>query len=157
MTKQKRTHYVLVKSQTVTEAGGIECGWLSSRKLLSAGMWPLYERTLCRKMVREDERVLIYVAGDEIHGRHIVAEARIAAVEPWTKRAAAECPILLDGVPATVLRLDEIHYLDKPVRVADVLDRLTIAPKNPSKWGFLFAAGMRSLEKADFDVLRGVA
>ena len=56
-----------------------------------------------------------------------------------------------------MLRLDQIHYLEKPVRVSDVLDRLTFKPKNPSKWGFLFAAGMRSLEKADFDVLRGVA
>lgn len=157
MTKQKRTHYVLIKSQAVTEAGGIECGWLSARKLLQSGMWPLYERTLCRKMVREDERVLIYVAGDELHGRHIVAEARIAGVEAWTSTAARECPILLDGIPATVLRLDQIHYLDKPVRVSDVLDRLSFAPKNRSKWGFLFAAGMRSLEQADFNVLRGLS
>jgi len=153
----KNNHFILIKHPSETSKGEVLSAHESCKRLLDWGIWPLFKNTRCRLMVKPGNPVLIYTAGNASDGRQIIARATVAGITPWYRKAGLNCPILLEGIPESALHLDQIEYLDKPVKITDHLDDLSFIPENRKKWGVSMMGGMRSINQGDYETLSGKA
>lgn len=149
----KNEHFILIKHPSETISGKTLTATESCQSLLDTGIWPLFENTRCRLMVRPGNSVLIYAAGQGKDGRRIIASAYVAGITPWSRKFQQKCPILLEGIPVTALHLDRIEHLNSPVLMTDYLDALSFIPENRKKWGVSMMGGMRSISQADYNIL----
>lgn len=149
-----RTHFILIKRGGSTRTGERVTAMEAAKLLLECGLWPLWERTRCRKMLGAGNRVLIYLAGSEVGCGKVVASAVVDAVEPWSvRRHHTRYPLILDETPDRVLSLTEVKFFRKPVSVRDKLDQLSFTSSNRAKWGSAFMGGVRSVSQEDYEVL----
>lgn len=149
----KNEHFILIKHPSETISGKPLTATQSCQSLLDIGIWPLFQNTKCRLMVRPGNSVLIYAAGQGKDGRRIIASAYIAGISPWSRKLQQKCPIFLEGIPVTALQLDRINYLSSPVLMTDYLNALSFIPKNRKKWGVSMMGGMRSISQVDYNIL----
>lgn len=147
--------FVLVKQEGFSENGALLSAKESAKLLLDSRIWPLWERTNCRKMVAAGDEVLIYLAGMEPGAQSVIASAKIEGISEWSRQYSKDYPLMLEDIPAKVLRLSDVKYLPDAIHVPGVLDKLSFTPKNKSKWGTAFMGGMRHLSKADYSILSG--
>lgn len=143
-------HFVLIKSADQDARTGARVGAAgAARRLLDARFWPLWEHISGRVLVDSGDRVCVYLGG----AGTVIARARVAAVRPWSRVHATTYPLVLGGVPALVLELDDVVIFDRPVAVAPQVDRLDCVGENKAKWGMSFCGGMRSLTVRDYGLL----
>ena len=147
--------FVLIKKEGFSESGSLLTAKESAQLLIENRIWPLWEKTNCRKMVSVGDELLIYLAGRECGAQSVIASAKIIKISQWNRKVSATYPLMLDGVPERVLHLSDIRYFQKALHVPSVLDKLSFTPKDKSKWGVKFMGGMRNLNKRDFAVLSG--
>ena len=148
-------YFVLVKREGYCRKGSMLSARESATLLIDNSIWPLWEKTRCRKMVAEGDKLLIYLAGNEPGSQSVIASAKIAKISDWNRKYSAMYPLMLDGIPERVLHLCEVKHFKHAVHVPEVLSKLSFAPKNRSKWGTAFMGGMRNLNKADYSILGG--
>ena len=143
-------HFALIKSADDDARSGTRVDALTAAtRLLDGGFWPLWENTPGRIVVDAGDRVCIYLSGSGT----VVASARIAKVQPWTRAIAAAYPLVLGGSPELVLSLVDIKFLARPVVAASHVDKLDCVGTNKRKWGAAFCGGMRSLTAHDYHLL----
>ena len=87
----------------------------------------------------------------------MVASAKVEQVAEWSSSLARAYPLMLDGTPFSVLKLNNISLLPEPVAVKERLCRLSFVNAGSKKWGVAFMGGCRSIGKADFGVLTSTA
>lgn len=145
-------HFILIKLDGYDAKGRFMSGYDSAKALLDAGIWPLWQRTRCKNIVGDGDKVLIYIAGTSEHAREVVASATVETVEIWNKQHEAIYPLALDGIPLKVLRLTDIK-MESTVNITDKLDQLSFIPENREKWGVALMGGMRQLSSDDFALL----
>jgi len=147
-------HYLLIKGSGRSRTGAPLNSSEAADALLWSRMWPLWEHTRCRKMIEPGDRVAIYCSGG---AAAVIGTARVTGLEPWTRQHLLAYPLLLEGVPHIVLRLDDIRRFDDPLKVQPILTRLTwFARKAPTKkWGVHFMGGVRFVNEADFETFTG--
>ena len=153
MTKVNKSHFILIKRSGFCARLKMISATESAHKLLHSRIWPLWEGTRCKSMVKAGHKVLIYLAGDESDCKKVIAMAVVKNVVDWSSKHKRCYPLMLDGLPTKVLELKEVRYFDSPVDVREKLDTLSFIPQNKKKWGVAMMGGMRSLNKADYDVL----
>lgn len=149
----KNTHFILIKHPSETHDGMLRSATESCQSLLSWGLWPLFENTRCRLMIKAGNQVLIYTAGQGKDARRILATAKVADIVKWSPKIERACPLFLDGIPVSALVLEHIAYLGSPVNIKDHLDDLSFIPENREKWGVAMMGGMRSIPENDFKTL----
>ena len=149
----KNSHFILIKHPSETSQGALLTASESCKELLSWGFWPLFQGTRCRLMVAPGNSVLIYTAGQKEDARRVVAKATVAEIAPWTRSHARACPIFLEGIPVSVLVLQDVEYFENPTLITDHLDDLSFIPTNRKKWGVAMMGGMRSIGLSDYQVL----
>lgn len=121
----------------------------AAKRLLSIGIWPLWENTPSRAVVAANDRICVYLCGTSA----VIASARIKSIIPWSCETAASYPLILGGTPSIALCLDDVQVSDTPIFVAEHKDQLNCIGQNKKKWGAAFCGGMRSLTKNDFSIL----
>lgn len=143
-------HFALIKSRDY--AAGTEQAvdaFAAAKRLLEVGFWPIWANTPGRVVVDTGDRVCVYLSGVS----SVIATARIAKIEPWSREFSAAYPLVLGGVPEHVLSLTDVQYLERHVSVGRTIERLDCVGKNKRKWGTAFVGGMRTLTVHDYQVL----
>lgn len=144
-------HYVLIRARGTARTGACLNASESARALLDAGVWPLWRHTPHRKRVAPGDSVAIYLAGSSC----VIATARVEALGGWSRELRSLYPLMLDGVPAGLLRLGDVRWLRREVQVRDVLGQLSFVPAEERGWGARFSGGVRKVHELDFEVLVG--
>ncbi|AVQ00278.1 hypothetical protein C7S18_23565 (plasmid) [Ahniella affigens] len=148
-TKTQVQHFVLIKQPDFLAGGGHLSALEAARQLLDAGMWPLWSRTPCKNLVREGDRVAIYLSGTR--NQCVVATAAVQFKQPWSPPFARRYPLALSGTPCQVLVLEGVTWLRKPILVRRRAARLSFM--DTPKWGANFMGGMRRLSQEDFEAM----
>jgi len=134
---------------TTDQAASLTCPKRSARDIvrvrLNRGLWPLYERTPYRRGLRSGAAVALYA------GRFVIATATITGVIEAGYRTLSD-DTATESVAAH-LRLENVSWLDPAIDFRERLPRLTICPKNMSKWGIVLMGGIRGISCADWETL----
>jgi len=147
-----KIHFALIKRDDFeAQSGRLLDALTAAKKLLDCGSWPLWEKTPSRVVVGVDDRVCVYLSGVGT----VVATARIAKIEPWSRTHQSSYPLYLGGSPSQVLRLADVQMLPQPVAVGSLVDHLDCVGQNKRKWGSAFCGGMRTLSPHDYRLLTG--
>lgn len=115
------------------------------RVRLNRGLWPLYERTPYRRALRPGSAVALYA------DRLVIATATIVGVIEAGYRTLSDDTAT--ELVAAHLRLENISWLDPAIDFREMLPRLTLCPKNMSKWGVVLMGGIRGINRADWETL----
>jgi len=156
-TKAAPRHFLLIKREGVDAQGRRLSATECTKALLDVGVWPLWEHTLNRLAIKAGAKVAIYLSGPG--NQKVVATALVDRVALWTRAHEKNYPLILDGIPHSVLQLTDIRLLDQPLPVASRLSKLSFVKTDPEtgeplpKWGVRFMGGARSLNDADFHIL----
>lgn len=142
-------NYLLIKQHGLDAKGRNCTARASAQLLLDAKVWPLWDRTRNRKVIAAGDRLAVYLAGTS----EVIATAQVLKVEKWSNSHARWYPLLLDGIPAAVLVLENVSMLPVPVQVRQRLQQLSFVPRNSSKWGVAFMGGVRVVSDVDFKQL----
>jgi hypothetical protein len=144
-------HFLLIKREGFDALGGRLTAQESATALLAAGIWPLWEHTRNRLAMKAGDRVAVYLSGDG--GCRVIATADVKTIGQWDRTSAKSYPLALDGIPFSVLHLDDVKLLDNPVEVKARLAKLSFINHGSPKWGVAFMGGTRALGAADFNTL----
>jgi len=144
-------HYLLIKSAGHSADGNQMTARDSALALLRNGAWPLWDHTRNRKAIAGGDVVAVYLSGTG--QSEVFATAKVEAVVPWSTAFAKKYPLVLDGIPFSVLKLSDVMVLDRPVVVKDRLSQLSFVNQDSRKWGVCFMGGTRAVNAADFDAL----
>ena len=143
--------YLLIKKEGLGADGKRLSARQSALALLEKGYWPLWEHTRNRCRIAEGDLVAVYLSGN---GKcQVVATARISKIGPWNSAMGRTYPLILDGIPFSVLYLADVVIFENSVPVKERLDQLSFVNQNSPKWGVAFMGGTRALGEADFQVL----
>lgn len=148
-------YYLLIKREGLGAKGQRLTARQSAVALLEQGIWPLWEHTKNRKAIAAGDLVAVYLSGDG--GGKVIASAKVEQVAEWSSSLARAYPLMLDGTPFSVLKLNNIGLLPEPVAVKERLSRLSFVNASSKKWGVAFMGGCRSIDKTDFGVLTSAA
>ena len=152
-------YYLLIKRDGFDAKGLCLTVRLTARQsacaLLEQGIWPLWVHTKNRKAIAAGDLVAIYLSGDG--GGRVIAFAKVEQVAEWSHSQARSYPLMLDGTPFSVLKLNNIGLLREPVAVKERLGRLSFVNASSKKWGVAFMGGCRAIGEADFGVLTSPA
>lgn len=144
-------HYLLIKSAGHNAAGARLSARESALALLDNGLWPLWSHTRNRKAIAPGDSVAVYLSGTG--ASQVVATATVNAIVPWSPVFAKSYPLVLDGIPYSVLQLADIKILEHPISVKEKLPKLSFVNPSAKKWGVCFMGGTRALGAADFKTL----
>lgn len=146
--KQPRQHYLLV----VNRAEGLNGQWVPAlemaRRRLEVGLWGLYKNTPHKKEMAPGDEVIVYLAGLDLGSRAFVARARVARIVDDARHYAADGDALA-GLPTSVLEIEDVEWLEKPVPIAAIKDRLTFVPKDTPNWGCVLQRGVKRIPAED--------
>ena len=148
-------YYLLIKREGLDAKGQRLTARQSASVLLERGIWPLWEHTKNRKAIAAGDLVAVYLSGDG--GGKVIASARVEQVTEWSSALGRTYPLMLDGTPFSVLKLNNIGLLPEPVAVKERLSRLSFVNASSKKWGVAFMGGCRLIGKTDFGVLTSSA
>ena len=119
--------------------------------------WPIYQNTKYRKLLREGDRIVFYVSGNKRFGGCVVAWSKIGKIVEGKKdfRAffVAEGSVSAGNPIAYFLELSDSKRLSSPVRLKDILGRLSFKPSNEKKWGAVLQGGCRKIAAEDYSFL----
>tara|TARA_B110000908_G_scaffold171809_1_gene235993 strand:+ start:2173 stop:2640 length:468 start_codon:yes stop_codon:yes gene_type:complete len=148
--------YIFVVTDT-EYFSGLKCGAMEVYETRAAKkMWPLYDRTRFRTLVKSGDLCLFYIAGSKINAQSVVSSAVVTSNVAWTRRfGVVDSESVLTDQPSSVLNLEKINTFSSPVKVRSVLDDLSFIPKNREKWGTSFQGGVRQISHADYKVFVG--
>lgn len=149
MPSPSHPYFLLIKQASPDANGVMLSAWRSAERLLTVGLWPLWQHTRNRKAITAGAKVAIYLAGTS----EVVATASVASKEHWTAAHRRAYPLMLDGTPDSVLILDTVATFERAISVPGRIDKLSFLRPGAIKWGVAFMGGTRSLSKEDFDVL----
>lgn len=155
MIENNANFYMLIKKSGATKSFTNLTPRDTALMLLNSEIWPLYKNTPCKKMVRQGEKVVIYLSGNQLDSKHTIASATIDLVEEWNERKhRKKYPIFIEQEPALVLKLKDIDIFSKPVDIKKNLASLSFYQNaNPKKWGYAVMSGVRRITPNDFEIL----
>jgi hypothetical protein len=121
---------------------------------LEHGYWPFYKNTLYKSVIRPGDFCVIYIAGSIKSARCFVATAKIDEV---VERNELDIDVIcLEGINKKsdlVAKLGETSYFEKPVKVYEVIDHISIFNQNRRYWGLSVQGGCRKLTESDFKII----
>lgn len=144
-------HFVLIKQACLDAQGRRVSAEAAAKRLLDFGRWPLWQGTRNRRAITAGARLAIYLAGS----CEVIAMGAVARVDLWNAEHRRTYPLLLDGAPAAVLVMEDLHLFSTPVPVKERLQRLSFISAGSKKWGVAFMGGTRAVNAEDFAVLTG--
>ena len=146
--------FLLVTVDPTLNSGRKGCAWHLVRDRLTAGRWPLFERTPGRGQIAAESRVAFYVGGRDKYAGSVVAIATVARKVSWSAaRGRIDPPRFDTELPEQVLTLSGLQYLHPSVSFRETLPRLTFCPVNMQKWGAVLLGGVRALSEVDWGLL----
>lgn len=146
-------NFILIASCLLSHKYGEMTGYDVTEYRLDDCIWPLYKYTRNRRIIRENDNLLIYIAGRSQYGRCFVAKATVAEVlnfNPRQHRSYYEPSYI---VPEKMIKLKDIEWFSKPVDIIGLLDQLAIIPSNKKKWGCIMHGGCRKLSNKDYNLI----
>lgn len=117
---------------------------------IEAGRWGLYANTPHKAEIRENDTLIIYLAG--YGGMRFLATARAGSVDFKARDFRADGDALTDP-PVAVLSLVSPRLFSSPLPMARVKDRLEFIPKGTSKWGGVLQRGVKRISDADASLI----
>jgi hypothetical protein len=142
-------HFCLIASDCDGPEGK-KSGYNIAIRRFDHGMWPFYERTRNRKLIRLGDRILVYVGGSGRCSHSIVASASVSDVLSPRKSGLTE-PEYRIGITDVVLSSSNITRFVRPVLIRDILPSLDMCPRNLLKWGVVFMGGARMISVRDYN------
>lgn len=113
-------------------------------ELLELGLWGIGERTPNRDLLRDGDRVLVFVGAPE---REFIGHAVLSSgTHAWSRDEAARYPGTWTGGVA----FSEVDVWQHPLALDAVWSRTTAAANNPKA---LFMAGIQAVRAEDFDLI----
>jgi hypothetical protein len=116
-------------------------------------LWPLYERTRNRKLVRSGAKLLFYQGGKGPGRQTIIGSAEVLDVLDGTRIAEIDPHYSLSAPCETALRLTNLLIFDKPVPLRNLFGEVSFLPIGMKRWGVIVMGGCRRLSRNDFAVV----
>lgn len=147
------THYLLIANDCWDDAGKRIPAMKVALHRLERGLWGLYANTPHRKLLREGDVVLVYLAGQSAGGKTFFAKARVKGVttEPRLLRGLCGDP------PISAIMLEDIDRFRNCPKIADIKDELDFVPKGNPKWGCVMQRGVKRIGEKDFSRIMAAA
>lgn len=147
------THYLLIVNDSWDEEGKKIPAIEVARHRLEQGRWGLYANTPHRKLLRQGDKVIVYLAGHSEGGKTFIATATVQDI--------TEDPRLLSGLwgepPIAAIVLADIARFRTCPQIADIKDELEFVPKHNPKWGCVMQRGVKRIGEKDFSRIMAAA
>lgn len=118
---------------------------------LEGGLWPIFERTPNRRVLKGGDHCLVYLTGRGREGQSILCQFSIGRIVPPSPRVDRE---LASSVPiAFALEILNLVKFDPPKPVRPKLSNLSFMGTNEKRWGMAFRCGCRRLLESDYRLL----
>lgn len=140
------THYLLIVNDCWDDKGKKIPALMVARHRLEQGLWNLYPNTPHRKLLREGDGIIVYLAGQSEGGKTFIAKATVKGI--------TNDPRFLRGLygepPIAAILLTDISTFQTCPKIADIKDELDFVPKHNPKWGCVMQRGVKRIEEKDF-------
>ena len=117
---------------------------------INTNMWPIYDKTPQIINLKEDKKVIFYIAGNTTNSQHFIASATIDKI-------IENAESIID--PNQSLRLVKFYInfkdflkFDKNVSVRENMDDLTFI-KNKEKYGLYFQGGICKIDQTSYNYI----
>ena len=121
---------------------------------LNKKFWPLYVRTRCKDKISPGDRLAFYLGGTKELSKQIFASASVEEIEESNIHSDFDDDSkFCTDLPAKIVRLKEISYLEQPVSFKKILPSLSFCPKNPKFWGVVLQGGVKELMASDWEAI----
>ena len=116
--------------------------------------WPLHERTRNRKIMKTGDEILIYCGGQSQGAKSIIARAEIDSIKKVSIRdSLPEEDLYVTGNAYETIYLRNILFINPVIKFREVLESLSICPKNMDKWGVILHGGARRISADDYAII----
>jgi predicted RNA-binding protein len=147
-------YYILISSPAQQRTGEMSRGYDVAIERLEKGIWPMFQHTRNRKQIAAGDRCLIYISGSESTAQHVVASATVVANKE-TRSYRDE--YYYDAAPSNLISLTNAEVFKSPISLKDIIQQLTICPKNAVRWGCALQGGARAISLEDYELITGTA
>jgi hypothetical protein len=149
-------HYIFVAIDAEDFSGASVAANDIAMGRIEKGLWPLFARTRCRRLIKAGDKVLIYIGGRKKNATKIIASCDVTAIKGAGRRSKTIDPVdVLTDAPASIVQLGNTKLFKQPTDFRMVLDKLEICPMNKTKWGSILIGGVRKISNNDYKTLVG--
>jgi hypothetical protein len=138
-------HYYLICSDSNQNKTAFDIYKIRKEEL----KWPLYTTTRHSDSIKKDDKLLIYLAGNNIYSKHFIAYAEVSKIELIINKEYVDVD-LNNAFIKSYLILKNIHKLNKPFNVKENLNNLEFITYKKS-YGLYFQGGLRNIDKKTFN------
>jgi hypothetical protein len=119
-----------------------------AKRRLAALQWALYINTPHRKIIQKEDRVIVYLAGTQLHGMSFVATAIVHGKDK-AEKYIGDGQDVLAGIPHEYIQLKNLMWFENFVRIHSIKDSLDFIPKKTNRWGAVMQRGVKKISEED--------
>ena len=152
------TYLIFIATQPELAIGGYGTAYEVLQHRLMSRIWGLNKHTTCRTLVKPGVRVIFYAAGNGRLSRHFVATADVLESPVAFSRVDLPKYTKVDDwlfdVPAQVVQLGDIRWLEAPVSVYSLMSQMNfLRNRKAGRWGHLFQGGVKRIDRHDYELI----
>lgn len=150
-------YYIFIANDVDKARTYMPSGYQVAIHRLEHMFWGVTSTTRCIKQIRENDRILIYVAGKREHAQKFISTARIISglckIQKGTNYnidSPTEDRFLVSHF---CYKLDDVQTFENFVDIRDLLKKLSFIGKCKKKYGVYLQGGIVKILEKDFDLI----
>ena len=116
---------------------------------ITESKWPLYTTTRHSDEIKQDDKLLIYLAGNKKYCQHFIAYTEVAKVEPVENLKFVDVDSNSDLIESYLILKNNKELLN-PFNVKENLDTLSFV-NHKKFYGLSFQGGLRKIDEKSFN------
>jgi hypothetical protein len=145
--------FILIASDITDFSGQKLTAEEATMNRLTNVIWPLYSGTRNRKMIKDGDKCLFYLAGANAKAQSFIGEADVVAIKRPKNITVLLSKLAVEQPPVEIIIFGAFSLYDEPKPIRPILDELSFIPKNRSRWGAAMQGGCRRISKEDYEVI----
>ncbi len=119
------------------------------KRRITESKWPLYTTTRHSDEIKHNDKLLIYLAGNQKYCRHFIAYVEVAKVEPVENLKFVDIDSNIGLIKSYLILKNNKEFLH-PFNVKENLDTLSFIIHKKS-YGLFFQGGVRKIDEKSFN------
>ena len=149
-----QNYYLLISGAGANQFGKVVSALDVVESRLASELWPIYEHTRNRKVLKAGDICVVYLAGTAPFGQTITHQFTVEEiVVPGRRRLPIDQGLASTAQLTIALKISSLLTFRPPRSVRPKLNALSFVGPNKMRWGMAFHGGCRRLSEADYRLL----